>query len=282
MIKLALLPLALVLFSCEVKRDEVSAPNPQTRKIASLDAAETTVSEELSFNRSISEKLSSLHTYYVIGQKNLELFDRLAEHEAPKKLLKSRPYLKLLAVRTQVEEIEHQLFQTWKELQPQLSPEKATRRRTLDDLVRDFAKKSKLSAMSMENLLAQLELSTPLEEEKSVDPTLTEIEEEYKKLEVAKEFQVFETNVEHLSYMMEINASALEKKFYPSVEGHGNITGNEFPAKVWSLTFDDGPGAVSLATSARRASRRGRMTVVTAAIHPARCRGSMTDHGRSS
>lgn len=28
---------------------------------------------------------------------------------------------------------------------------------------------------------------------------------------------------------------------YPSVTGAGNVTGNTFPNKVWSLTFDDGP-----------------------------------------
>lgn len=30
---------------------------------------------------------------------------------------------------------------------------------------------------------------------------------------------------------------------YPSATGAGNITGNTFPRKVWSLTFDDGPHA---------------------------------------
>lgn len=32
-------------------------------------------------------------------------------------------------------------------------------------------------------------------------------------------------------------------RFFPSPERAGNIVGTEFPAKVWSLTFDDGPGA---------------------------------------
>lgn len=36
-----------------------------------------------------------------------------------------------------------------------------------------------------------------------------------------------------------------EQRFRPSVGGSGNIVGTEFPAKVWSLTFDDGPGGAS-------------------------------------
>jgi peptidoglycan-N-acetylglucosamine deacetylase len=63
-----------------------------------------------------------------------------------------------------------------------------------------------------------------------------------KGLESSKEFSVYEKNIEHLSHMLDIKYEGEAKKFYPTNGKQGNIFGNEFPAKVWSLTFDDGPG----------------------------------------
>jgi peptidoglycan/xylan/chitin deacetylase (PgdA/CDA1 family) len=48
--------------------------------------------------------------------------------------------------------------------------------------------------------------------------------------------------------MLESKTNETSTHFYPSANQAGNITGNEFPAKVWSLTFDDGP---KVETSAR-------------------------------
>jgi len=38
--------------------------------------------------------------------------------------------------------------------------------------------------------------------------------------------------------MMEMNIKSDSKKFMPSESSKGNITGQEFPGKVWALTFD--------------------------------------------
>ncbi|MFA7614634.1 MAG: polysaccharide deacetylase family protein, partial [Candidatus Caldatribacteriota bacterium] len=45
----------------------------------------------------------------------------------------------------------------------------------------------------------------------------------------------------HIAHTLDTK-NVKSKRFEPSTTRTGNITGNEFPAKVWSLTFDDGPG----------------------------------------
>lgn len=50
------------------------------------------------------------------------------------------------------------------------------------------------------------------------------------------------TNSEkYISVVENINSIASNKVIYPSTTRSGNVTGNTFPAKTWSLTFDDGP-----------------------------------------
>ncbi|MBY0518245.1 MAG: polysaccharide deacetylase family protein [Bacteriovoracaceae bacterium] len=63
------------------------------------------------------------------------------------------------------------------------------------------------------------------------------------------EWQAAKRNLEHMAQEVRFELIQLNKmqksganKFYPTVEKAGNIVGTEFPAKVWSLTFDDGPG----------------------------------------
>ena len=58
-------------------------------------------------------------------------------------------------------------------------------------------------------------------------------------------------NYQHQAQEMRADLKALKQqkqaaaRFFPSAERSGNIIGTEFPAKVWSLTFDDGPGATT-------------------------------------
>lgn len=45
----------------------------------------------------------------------------------------------------------------------------------------------------------------------------------------------------YIDVVKSIDSIASNKVIYPSTTRSGNITGNTFPAKTWSLTFDDGP-----------------------------------------
>lgn len=42
--------------------------------------------------------------------------------------------------------------------------------------------------------------------------------------------------------LSELKSQKATKAFFPSTTKAGNIIGTEFPSKVWSLTYDDGPG----------------------------------------
>ncbi len=214
------------------------------REIASVGAIEILAVDELSFAESLEEKLSSLHSYYVLGQKNLRDFDRLLEETPMKDVYRSKAYLNLLAVRTQVDLIEHELLQTWFKLKARAGRSDQTKLKTLEEKIAAFERRSALAAMSMENLRGHMGDQVDLKEKKLrfKDVSAEEVEAELKELQGHRSFQVFETNVEHLSYMLENGELGMDKHFYPSDEASGNITGNEFPAKVWSLTFDDGPG----------------------------------------
>lgn len=62
------------------------------------------------------------------------------------------------------------------------------------------------------------------------------------------DWQMARRNYEHRAHEMRTNLKTAfsnknNKAFFPSATKAGNIIGTEFPAKVWSLTYDDGPGA---------------------------------------
>src|SRR5690606_8249544 len=50
-----------------------------------------------------------------------------------------------------------------------------------------------------------------------------------------------EKNIDHLSHLIEVDIKSVSKKFKASEGETGNLSGNQFPTKVWSLTFDNGP-----------------------------------------
>lgn len=242
MYKLFLLAPMLILSSCGVYKWFHNNGDNNSRQVASLSVQQLLMEKKSNFNESIDEKLQSLHSYYLIGQKNLLQFDAQLANTNVEDLYESAAYLNLLAVRTQTEEIEHELVDLWQALQKDKS--KASLKLALQIKISSFAKQSKISSLSMENLSYQLGLSIPSRHDQKLKGALTskEIENEYKMMEPLREFMVYEKNIEHLSHMMDIKANGLGKKFYPSTSRPGNITGNEFPAKVWALTFDDGPG----------------------------------------
>lgn len=98
----------------------------------------------------------------------------------------------------------------------------------------------------MENLASDLGIKVPTQSNSQKSKlTPQDIQNEYKTMESLREFMVYEKNIEHLSHMLDTKSNGPGKRFYPSTSKPGSITGNEFPAKVWSLTYDDGPGKLT-------------------------------------
>ncbi len=224
--------------------------NPdKNRELASLSVAAMTQEESVSFAEEIDSKLNSLHIYYMLGQHNMALFDAQIEETSIEDMYQSEPYLKLLAVRTQAEEIEHELLDAYTELGENKSKKSKEKMFLLQMRIMQFAAGSSHQKNSMENLGYQLGFSMGGEKTKlgaMVKPT--SVQKELKELQNLPEFSIYEKNIEHQAFMMKTNVEAAEKRFFPSQTKAGAITGNEFPAKVWSLTFDDGPNTTSSAT----------------------------------
>ncbi len=56
------------------------------------------------------------------------------------------------------------------------------------------------------------------------------------------QFEDVKKQIDTLAYeIIKINEEQRAETIYPSIKSSGNLTGNTFPTKVWSLTFDDGP-----------------------------------------
>lgn len=200
------------------------------RQIASIAMERLLTEEDESFEAQIDEKLFSLHCYYVIAQKHLLEFERSIDDSTLEKLYQGEHYLSLLATRTQIDEIERDL----KELSLSLNKE---RRSLLEKKLRTFKEKNLMTSLSLSNLSHLIGVET--QDEKN--PKLSEIEKEYQELEKTKNFQVYEKNIEHLSHMMETNLSTKAHHWKPSPDPEGSLSGQEFPEKVWSLTFSGGP-----------------------------------------
>lgn len=215
-----------------------------SRQVASMSVQQLVMEKKSNFNEEIDEKLQSLHSYYVIGQKNLMDFDSQISESDVASLYESPAYLNLLAVRTQTEEIEHELTELWDTLSDDKS--KSDLKLAMQIKIAAFAKKSSVASLSMENLASELGMKVPSQSHTQKSKLVPQdIQNEYKALEALREFVVYEKNIEHLSHMLDTKSSGAGKRFYPSTSKPGSITGNEFPAKVWSLTYDDGPGKLT-------------------------------------
>jgi hypothetical protein len=162
------------------------------REIASISLKQLLNEEDTSFSAEIDDKLTSLHSYYVIGQKNRLIFDKSA-------------YLNLLAINTQVKDIESELVQ----IGLSSKEEHLNKNKILIGRIELFAKKSDLSKLSMGSLLTKVSDHRGFYK-KTV--SIKDVEKEYAVLSTLKEFQIYEKNIEHLSHLMEMRIRSETKR----------------------------------------------------------------------
>ena len=241
MLKPLMLVPMMILSSCTANKWWAQNSQEHSRQVASMSVQQLVMEKKNNFNEEIDEKLQSLHSYYVIGQKNLMDFDSQIGESDVASLYESSAYLNLLAVRTQTEEIEHELVELWDTLSH--DKDKSDLKLAMQIKIAAFAKKSSIASLSMENLASEIGMKVPSQTNSQKSKLLPlDIQKEYKAMEALREFVVYEKNIEHLSHMLDTKSNGSGKRFYPSPSKPGSITGNEFPEKVWSLTYDDGPG----------------------------------------
>lgn len=255
----------------------LSCTSPEAQRgIASLDSVEAV--QRFQTQEDVQEAYNELLTVYSQAYDDLELFDQSLENN-PRELSENPHYHKLLAARIKIEELDHELevfmdFHYAQILDTSLSVD--TRRDSLEklkwissyvtvdfDLLYQYIFFEKMNKFSQEFLV---ELG-----KKASDPLLKELDDFYLSLfqkfsvkppsfkavkkemkEKGKKFSKTRENlfrsVESLAQELKVDFAKNAKnisaaRFYPTTDRAGNITGNEFPAKVWSLTFDDGPGS---------------------------------------
>ncbi|WP_408096461.1 polysaccharide deacetylase family protein [Peredibacter sp. HCB2-198] len=225
----------MVITSCGGFKLWNTQSSSQKREIASLSMQQLLQEETQSFSAEIDEKLLSIHSYYVIAQSNLIQFDEAIPGTSLEELYLQGPYLRLVASRTQMDEIQDELKELWDYLHKKKDP----KINILEERIREFSMLSPLATLAMENLAASLQLTL----REVALPSKSEIRKEYEEQDRRKEFQIYEQNIEHLSHLMKLKIRSSTIQFAPHEGKTGNITGQEFPAKVWAITFDDGPDA---------------------------------------
>ena len=190
----------------------------------------------------LEDKLHQIHIYQVIGQKQLHLFDEQIESTEIEDIYDRPAYLKLQVIRTQVDELEHNIADSIDELNSDKDNNTSLKKKlAIFSKIITFAQTSSIHQLSVENLINHFNLKQVEKTSLKKSVSISDIEKEISDLSSSTQYQVFEKNIEHMSYMLESKLDDTGKRFYPSSSKAGNITGNEFPAKVWSLTFDDGP-----------------------------------------
>jgi peptidoglycan/xylan/chitin deacetylase (PgdA/CDA1 family) len=202
------------------------------RSVASVESIQELGIEQM------ESKLEHIHIHYMLAQKQMVLFDQQPESLKTDKRYSSSPYLKLQAIKSQVQKIEMELISEITNYKHRNDKEFYL---SAVELFKSFAQKSFFHAYSVDNMMNRLALENVFRNSKK--PTEEEIQIEILLINKTPEFQVFDQNIEHLAFMFETRDSNSAKHFFPSATAAGSITGDEFPSKVWSLTFNGGPQA---------------------------------------
>lgn len=241
-----------------------------SRSMASVDAL---LSEPVKLDKKVEKLMNGIYHGYMIGQVHLQEFDKELDRN-PSKVMKSKAYHSLLSVRVHVDEFEHELSELYTELflitrlAPYSYEQKKMAQETLD-IINKFVEgvgpgnkviPQNLRPLVLGNLQAKIgevhremkidsmtEVRSSHESDLShyqVDESLLKmtIEEEKKKpsyKELKKQIQSMSENMG--TYISEMGRDTSSDSIEPSSGPNGNISGKNFPANTWSLTYDDGP-----------------------------------------
>lgn len=215
--KLWTLTLALFMSSsCGPIKRLAGLDDSHHKEIVSHTVQRIISSEDEGLSEELEERFVSLHAYSTLAQKYLLEFDDLIDERPLNELYLTSQYASLMAIKTQTDEIEGELralVDSFKE---------KSKVKLFKKKVEEYRSKSKLASMALAGLAG---------DSMDTDVTKSEVEAELLALAQKKEFMIYEKNIEHLSHMLEMETTS----------SRTNITGSEFPAKVWALTFNNGP-----------------------------------------
>lgn len=215
--KLAVIGAAIILTSCGGFRLFANQTLPLKALPAPAPMERLAMEENQLIKKELDKKLFSLHSYFIIGQRNLVRLDSTLSDQNIDQIHHSYIYLNLMAVRPQVHRIEEEILTLSRTLP-------AKKLIIMTEKVRGFSSKSYLHSLSIQRISEALQVNTgPIKQTSSLD-----IESEYQRLLKIKEFNVYEKNVEHHAHMQ------LTKLKDPV---RSPASTNESEATDWSVTF---------------------------------------------
>ena len=215
--KLAVLGAAIILTSCGGLKLFANQTFPPAAKLSPAPMERLAMEENQLIIKELDKKLFSLHSYFIIGQRNLVRLDSFLQDLNIDQLHRSYTYLNLMAVRPKVQKIEEEILTLSRTLS-------AKKLEMMTQRVREFSSQSYLHGLSIRRISETLHINTGTFKRFSNK----EIEFEYQRLLKTKEFHVYEKNVEHHAHMQ-------QTKFKDPVRRPASTLESE--ATDWSVTF---------------------------------------------
>lgn len=163
----------------------------KTRSPASM-VASPAHSYEAYFVQQLEEKLRALHSYYLVGRKNLKNFDQHLMTD-PDKAYESESFMRLQAVKLKTLELELALQKSEEQLKKESQNERIE---VMHEKIIDFSRLSPLSYLTMKNLRNRLKLK--MSQVAKVDQKL--MEDEQTKSQERRDFVTHEMTINHLAY----------------------------------------------------------------------------------
>ncbi len=288
----ALILATLVSCSGLQNKDVAHTPSHSYRHMAGIDEA---LNDPQMMEKKVSKLMNGIFHGYIMGQVFLKDFDQQLDKN-PSKVMRSNAYNSLLAVRTYVDQFEHDINDLYINLvlasaMTRFSPEQKKNAEVALETIGKFIDGVKSDNGQLPENLKPLILSnlrdkqTELFEELKAlhddvaitnnDPEVRKVLHEnmvllratrrsyYKELQnyqvdekilaatikeerKKKSFKDLEREIKELSKEMkkftdELGRGTSADVIFPTAGPNGNISGRSFPAKTWSLTYDDGP-----------------------------------------
>ncbi len=285
------------LVSCSsIPNKNVASDSPSSSAYRQLAGMDEVLNDPKLMQKKVEKLMNGIFHGYIIGQVFLKDFDRQLDKN-PSKVMRSDAYSSLLAVRTYVDEFEHEINDLYVNLVlasalTRYTPDKKKNAEVALETIGNFMDGVKSDKGQLPENLKPLILSnlrekqTELYEELKAlhdDSSFTNNDPEVKKVlhsnmvllratrlsyykelqnykvdekvlaatikteKKKKSFQDLEREIKALSKEIksltnELGRGTSADTIFPTAGPNGNISGKSFPAKTWSLTYDDGPG----------------------------------------
>jgi peptidoglycan/xylan/chitin deacetylase (PgdA/CDA1 family) len=217
----------VILLFVGIKTEE----KPASRKPASIEIAADI--------EDYKNKLEEVFLLDAMSAQTLIDFDE----EKKTNLLKSNNYKKLLVLRTLIEEkvetLESQL-DLLKQNKEVYRLQELTDSRNWSERYPEF-----FTEQSLNHHFDIKEKNSKYDNKNNVLIKVKSFRSFLNKISSTKDYLLLKENLNYLTKRFDLTHKQTQKTIFPSNLKNGNITGDEFPKKVWSLTFDDGPGTAS-------------------------------------